>query len=288
MLARHFDRAFYFRGIDMFSITTIAGLNLLVRMVRKYDVFGMDGCLVHDESDPLVEFYDRDHEFEGNPANIVGQFISRYYLSTLMSGDQSRGLCLDGGEPKWVIDGPTMQLIRERLSSLNTSYTPSIAKAAIDGTLLDISQVWPADRVSQTSFLHVINSSKDSSERTRRLADIRVQLRRSFEQMTADSLFEWVNHSIKAHVKSTHQLLLQQLRDSAALRLYYDSDGNCDGVDYTLRQTEKSVWISVNNLSVYIKREDEGVAVDIFPKGREGEQPIASTYGFYDDAVEEA
>ena len=181
-----------------------------------------------------------------------------------------------------------MQLIRERLSSLNPYHTPSIAKAAIDGALIDISQVWPSERVSQTSFLHVINSSKDSSERTRRLADIRVQLRRSFELMTADSLYEWVNHSIKARVKSTHQLLLQQLRDSAGLRLDYDSDGNCDGIDYTLRQTEKSVWISVNNLSVYIKREDEGVVVDIYLKGCEDEQPIASTYGFFHDAVKEA
>lgn len=271
----------------MFKITTHAGLNLLVRMVRKYDVFGVDGCLVHDESDPLVEFYDCDHDFENNPVNIVGQFVSRYYLSTLMSGDQSRGLCLDGGEPKWVIDGPTMQIIRERLGGFNENHTPPIAKVAIDGVLLDISQVWPSALVSQTSFLHVINSSKDSSERTRRLADIRIQLRRSFEQMTADSLFEWVNHSIKSRVKSTHQLLLQQMRDSAGLRLDYNSDGNSDGIDYTLRQAERSVWISVNNLSIYIKREDEGVVVDIFPKGREGEQPIASTYGFYNDAVEE-
>jgi len=63
-------------------------------------------------------------------------------------------------------------------------------------------------------------------------------------------------------------------------------DEGQDGSDYTLNENERSVWISVDRFSVYIKREDDGVVVDIFPKGDEGGEPIASTWAHASDLPE--
>jgi hypothetical protein len=51
-------------------------------------------------------------------------------------------------------------------------------------------------------------------------------------------------------------------------------------VDYTLDPDAISCWITVDNISVYIVRTDEGVVVDLFPKGGEADECIASTYAF--------
>lgn len=53
-----------------------------VRIVYEGDRFGLDDCLTHDSSDPLIEFYD--HE----------DFVSRYYASTLLE-DRRYGLSFD-------------------------------------------------------------------------------------------------------------------------------------------------------------------------------------------------
>jgi hypothetical protein len=53
--------------------------------------------------------------------------------------------------------------------------------------------------------------------------------------------------------------------------------------DYTLRPGQVSCWVSVGNISVYVVRADEGVAVDLYPKGREFE-PLASTYALFAEA----
>jgi len=50
--------------------------------------------------------------------------------------------------------------------------------------------------------------------------------------------------------------------------------------DYTLDPDATSCWVTVDNLSVYIIRTDEGVVVDIYPKGGEAGESIASTYAF--------
>lgn len=47
------------------------------------------------------------------------------------------------------------------------------------------------------------------------------------------------------------------------------ADPDCN--DYTLTPGHESVWISVNNISVLIKRTGEGVIVDLWPKGKEHE-----------------
>lgn len=54
------------------------------------------------------------------------------------------------------------------------------------------------------------------------------------------------------------------------------------GGDYELE--EGSCWIRVGNLSVYVKKEDEGCVVDIYPLNDENSDSIAGTYCLYADA----
>ena len=94
-----------------------------VRIVENGDAYGKDMCLTHDEADPLVEFYDADASFNDGPKDMgmkLGQFVSRYYMSTLMDdGDpigDGHGFCLDGGVPKWVIEGAAMKRVARFLN----------------------------------------------------------------------------------------------------------------------------------------------------------------------------
>lgn len=55
---------------------------------------------------PLVEFYDTRY-----PRTPDGQFVSRYYTDTLLSGAET-GLNLNGGVPDWSIDKAGMDAVR--------------------------------------------------------------------------------------------------------------------------------------------------------------------------------
>ena len=77
-----------------------------VRVVRSGDRYGLNFCLTHDKDEPLVEFCDSRY-----PHTKHGQFVSRYYLSTILEmGDT--GLCLDGGEPEWEVSAEDMAAVR--------------------------------------------------------------------------------------------------------------------------------------------------------------------------------
>jgi hypothetical protein len=98
----------------MLQVTTLTGVPFNVRMVFPGDAYGLNDCLTYDPSDkpwskpgdPLVEFYDARQD----PARFGprGQFVSRYYLSTLLEGDPARGLNLQGGVPSWSLDGQAL------------------------------------------------------------------------------------------------------------------------------------------------------------------------------------
>jgi len=53
--------------------------------------------------------------------------------------------------------------------------------------------------------------------------------------------------------------------------------------DYTLKEDQTSCWITVDNLSVYVHRTDEGVIADILPRKGEDGDPIASCYAFFNE-----
>ena len=82
-----------------------------VKILEKGDAYGLDNCLTHDEVEPLVEFYDgRYIENFG----ILGQFVSRYYVETILEGNNT-GLNLHGGVESWSIGKEGMKEVRDFL-----------------------------------------------------------------------------------------------------------------------------------------------------------------------------
>lgn len=86
-----------------------------IRVVIKGQKYGLDNCLTHTSDEPLVEFYDREHDH-----TEFGQFVSRYYLSTVMNSTvktHKEYLSLVGHVDEWRIRGDEMNRIRETISS---------------------------------------------------------------------------------------------------------------------------------------------------------------------------
>jgi hypothetical protein len=90
----------------MIQVTNRDGVIFNVRIVRKGDRYGLEDCLVYDETDrffhendPMVEFYDARQDVKRFGER--GQFVSRYSLSTFM--EHTGGLDLHGGILAWKI-----------------------------------------------------------------------------------------------------------------------------------------------------------------------------------------
>lgn len=93
-------------------IVTDRGVTFNVRMVYQHHRYGLNDCLVHDEKEPLVEFYDARWAWYG-AFGCDGQFVARYYAKTLLERDQDYGLALYGHERDWVVDAKTMAGVLE-------------------------------------------------------------------------------------------------------------------------------------------------------------------------------
>ena len=95
------------------TVVNDRGVLIAARLVRRGDRYGLDDALTHDETDPLVEFYDARHTRAQSPHwNDEGQFISRYYLSTLREHRADAGIDLHGGEPDWRITADNVGEVR--------------------------------------------------------------------------------------------------------------------------------------------------------------------------------
>lgn len=57
-------------------------------------------------------------------------------------------------------------------------------------------------------------------------------------------------------------------------------------VDYVMAvdAADQRLWIGVDNISVYIRRNDEGVSVDLYPMGAEDGESLAGTWALFQDA----
>jgi hypothetical protein len=96
--------------------TAANGVPFACVIVRQGDRYGLDFCLVN-EGETLVEFWDLryGHGPIHEGAEIVGQFVARYLVPTLLDTDtwstgrvgERAGLDLYGGEPSWKIDQAT-------------------------------------------------------------------------------------------------------------------------------------------------------------------------------------
>ncbi len=81
-------------------VTNNDGREFLARLVNSGTRYGLNDRLVHTEEDPMIEFYDR--TYRGETFGLRGQFVSRYYLSTLTERGGG-GLNLHGGVDNWWV-----------------------------------------------------------------------------------------------------------------------------------------------------------------------------------------
>lgn len=63
----------------------------------------------------------------------------------------------------------------------------------------------------------------------------------------------------------------QKMNDDINAGLIHDEEN-----DYTLRDGVQSCWITVDDYSVYVRRMEDGVAAEIYGRGREDDAPLES------------
>jgi hypothetical protein len=83
-----------------------------VRIVKLGDKYGRKDCLTNNRL-PLVEFYDSRYDLEDFMGR--GQFVSRYYVDTILDGKYPNGLWLYGNEPEWIVSADEMSQVKEFL-----------------------------------------------------------------------------------------------------------------------------------------------------------------------------
>jgi hypothetical protein len=90
----------------MIQVTNNQGITFNVRVLVKGSPYGLEDCLTHDKEEPVIEFYDTRHSFDMGR----GQFVARYYLSTLIeAAEEDSGLDLCGYEPSWKITAQNLR-----------------------------------------------------------------------------------------------------------------------------------------------------------------------------------
>lgn len=88
----------------------VSNMTWAIRLVEKGDGYGLNDQLVHNKDEPLVEFFDTRH-----PHTDLGQFVSRYNLSTLLDRSGDTGLDLYGGVPSWKVYDKAMKQLTQWL-----------------------------------------------------------------------------------------------------------------------------------------------------------------------------
>ncbi len=91
------------------EIKFAGGSPCIVRLVHPGDSYGLNMKLANKTNEDIIEFYDGDYvdEFMDQNAGLpLGQFVSRYYVSTIAKRPETRnGINLEGSEEKWRISG---------------------------------------------------------------------------------------------------------------------------------------------------------------------------------------
>jgi len=149
------------------AIDPESGIRWCVRMVFIGDQYGLNHCLTYGEEDgmddagdkvhdPLIEFYDMDSgaaaimrnsgdKTEAYLAEEYGQFVSRYYYSTLRKRDplgegsaltdwSQRGLNLDGGVDRWSVSSEFMV---DAMAAINKEMEERAESDRIDAFLAE-------------------------------------------------------------------------------------------------------------------------------------------------------
>ena len=113
------------------EFTAANGIPFTIRIVFKGGQYGLNDCLVHDKAEPMIEFHDARYKTRGFDPEL-GQFVTRYYLKTLLgldqwgSGNVRNGINLHLGEPNWKIDGETLvKIVSWVIDYLAEAATPA-------------------------------------------------------------------------------------------------------------------------------------------------------------------
>ena len=84
------------------------------KIINTGDRYGRADCLTNDGA-PMIEFYDP--RYQHGP---LGQFVSRYYVSTILERDTG-GLALQGDVPEWTVSAHDMAEIRVWLRKMKVA-----------------------------------------------------------------------------------------------------------------------------------------------------------------------
>ena len=99
-------------------VTNDAGRSFNVLLVRCGDRYGLNDKLTHEGTDPLVEFWDATYEDDSRFTLGRGQFVARYYLSTLNDRRYPQNaLDLCGHEPVWKVTGQNVVDVLEAIET---------------------------------------------------------------------------------------------------------------------------------------------------------------------------
>ena len=83
------------------------GRKIKVCLINRGEKYGLNNCVTHNETDPLIEFYDPRH------------FVRRYYLSTILEIEPGQGLCLEGNRYGYLaIEGPCLDKVKKWVRNL--------------------------------------------------------------------------------------------------------------------------------------------------------------------------
>ena len=78
------------------------GSKIKVCLIKRGEKYGLNNCVTHNETEPLIEFYDPRH------------FVRRYYLSTILEIEPGQGLCLEGNRYGYLaIEGDCLDKVKK-------------------------------------------------------------------------------------------------------------------------------------------------------------------------------
>jgi hypothetical protein len=126
-----------------------------MRVVGDGDRYGRGMALTHSGSDPLVEFYDRRWDHDRDPDGVMlGQFVSRYRLSTLLEPGRDgktvfeTGITLDDGNAWRVGPGGMADCLRA-LREADIVPDPEAEREARVEALTELIDAHAAEAVEQ-------------------------------------------------------------------------------------------------------------------------------------------
>jgi hypothetical protein len=95
-----------YNRITMMTIRNTNGREFFVHVIYPGDAYGLGDKLHHAGPDPMIEFYDM--TYAGQTFGPRGQFVTRYYATTLAGCVVGQGITLDGGVTEWFVDGAAL------------------------------------------------------------------------------------------------------------------------------------------------------------------------------------